>query len=108
MITDEYGVGTLILEGDEREHVCVQFGDGMTRIFTEVWDRQNVGIKMGRIVDDVPPFSACDYGPDSPPPKTSGTEVHLLFDNVKSIDAVIRQLSYVRDIMTGDVGLPSE
>lgn len=100
MIAEKYGVGRVIFEGDEHSHPCVQFGDGMTRIFTSVWDKNNVGVKIAKTVDDLPAFSEHDYDENNPPHKTDGIEIHLLFDNLNSIDALISSLEYIKDVMT--------
>ncbi|AHK11458.1 hypothetical protein S140_48 [Shewanella sp. phage 1/40] len=102
MIAEKYGVGLVMFDGDEKSHPCVQFGDGLTRIFTTVWDKDNVGLKIAKVVDDLPEFHGCEYDKDSPPHKTDGNEVHILFDNPRSIDAMIGQLEYIKAVMLGD------
>ncbi|AUR81599.1 hypothetical protein NVP1009O_32 [Vibrio phage 1.009.O._10N.261.51.C9] len=102
MIADKYGVGLVHFDGEDYAHPCVQFGDGMTRIFTTVWDQQNVGIKMAKVVEDLPAFYGCDYDAENPPHKTDGNEVHIMFDNVKSIDAMIGRLEYIKRVMAGE------
>ena len=101
MIAEKYGVGLVKFEGEENAHPCVQFGDGMTRIFTTVWDSNNVGIKMAKVTEDLPAFYGCDYDENNPPHKTDGAEVHLMFDNPKSIDALIGRLEYIKNVMNG-------
>lgn len=107
MIADNYGVGLVRFEGEENSHPCVQFGDGMTRIFTTVWDKQNVGIKLAKVVDDLPAFHSCDYDEENPPHQTDGNEIHIMFDNPKSIDAMISRLEYIKNVMVSDEPLPT-
>ena len=53
MIAEKYGVGLVHFDGEDHAHPCVQFGDGMTRIFTTVWDKNNVGLKIAKVIDDL-------------------------------------------------------
>ena len=107
MIANDYGVGRLMIEGEPNDHTCVQFGDGKTRIFTTVWDDNNVGIKIAQTKDDLPAFEKCDYTDGTSPynvikqpHETKGEQVHLLFDNPKSIDSLISQLEYIKSVIT--------
>ena len=102
MIAEKYGVGLVMFDGDESAHHCVQFGDGLTRIFTTVWNKENVGLKIAKVVDDLPEFYGCDYDKDNPPHKTDGNEIHIMFDNPRSIDAMIGRLQYIKKVMTED------
>ena len=53
MIAEKYGVGLVHFDGEDHAHPCVQFSDGMTRIFTTVWDKNNVGLKIAKVIDDL-------------------------------------------------------
>ncbi|AAQ96564.1 hypothetical protein [Vibrio phage VP16C] len=101
MIADKYGVGTVLFENEDKPHPCAQFGDGKLRIFTTVWSPRNVGLKIARTVEDLPPFSAHTYDEENPPHQTDGNEIHLLFDDPRSIDAMITQLEYIKGVMLG-------
>ena len=90
MIAEKYGVGLVMFDGDESAHHCVQFGDGLTRILTTVWDKDNVGLKIARVAEG------------NPPHKTDGNEIHIMFDNPKSIDTMIGMLEYIKKVMTED------
>jgi len=105
MIADKYGVGLVRFDGEDNDHPCVQFGDGNTRIFTTYWDDRNVGLKIAKIIDDIPAFSGANYSDENPPHKTDGNEIHILFDNEKSIDAMINRLNYLKSLMSGDVNV---
>ena len=99
MIADNYGVGLVRFDGEDKSHPCIQFGDGKTRIFTTVWDKDNVGLKIAKVVDDIPAFYSCEYDESNPPHKTDGNEIHILFDNPRSIDAMIGRLEYIKEVM---------
>lgn len=103
MIANEYGVGLVHFEGENKPHPCVQFGDGKTRIFTTVWDENNVGLKIAKVIEDLPAFYGCEYDENNPPPQTDGNEIHILFDNPKSIDAMIGRLEYIKSLMNKEV-----
>jgi hypothetical protein len=102
MIAEKYGVGVVRFDGDKKDYPCVQFGDGMTRIFTTFWDKNNVGLKIAKVVDDLPAFHGCNYDEDNPPHKTDGNDIHIIFDNPRSIDAMIGRLEFIKSIMTAD------
>ncbi|WAX23059.1 hypothetical protein pA_gene0018 [Vibrio phage 13VT501A] len=102
MIAEKYGVGLVHFQGEEHAHPCVQFGDGMTRIFTTVWDKNNVGLKIAKVIDDLPAFHECTYDENNPPHKTDGNEIHIMFDNPKSIDAMIGRLEFIKERMLNE------
>lgn len=98
MIADQYGVGVVRFRGsDGKEFPCVQFGDGMTSIITLHWENNNAGIQIKRMEEGVDPFSeVVYYNASNPEPKGEGEELYLFFDNVKSVDALIDRLEYIK------------
>ena len=105
MIAEKYGVGLIRFEGDDSILPCVQFGDGKTSVFTTVWDKQNVGLKIGRCKDEVEPFKLHEYDEHNPPHEVEGDEIHIMFDNQKSIDVMIGRLEYIKRVMLGDIDI---
>ena len=99
MIAEKYGVGFVKFDGDTKAHACVQVGDGNTRIFPMIWDKQNVGLKLASTVVTLPQFHIYEYDENFPPHKTEGDEVYIMFDNHKSIDAMIGSLEYIKAYM---------
>ncbi|UYE93420.1 hypothetical protein [Shewanella phage FishSpeaker] len=98
MKANQYGVGKIIFsDNTEKEISCVQFGDGFTQIMTVEWDSKDVGLKLQHNPDGPGPFSErIFYNENHLPVASENPELYLLFDNVKSIDAMIDSLNYIR------------
>lgn len=83
--------------------LTARFGDGCMRVTTELWPDQ-VGIGILYDKEHAEPWAKEDYiNTDLTPPKPSveSKSIKLVFDKVESIDAVINQLSQVRNALVG-------
>lgn len=98
MKANQYGVGGIIFSNNvEKEIPCVQFGDGFTQIITVEWDTPDVALKLQHVENGPGPFSErIYYNENNPAPVSDNPELYLLFDNVKSIDAMIDSLELIK------------
>lgn len=95
----EYGISNV--EVGSKISKVVKFGDGLTSIYSSFWG-ENFGLKLIRseeINKVVEPFGFNKIGDynwvDSG--LVDDESVFIVFDNTKSIDAMIAQLNYVKD-----------
>ncbi len=104
MKTLDYGIQHVEVENDNIESTIVKFGDGMTRISGAGWQKGIWGIQFARVNDWPEPFyvdatnrdvSTLNNIPDI-------EKVYLVFDNVRSVDALVDQLKDIRVRMVED------
>lgn len=86
------------IDGYNYEAQTIAFGDGKTRINSLIWDDQ-VGIAIYRD-EALDPFLHLEFSETSPAPEMPDEKVFITFDNAKSIDAMIKQLTYIREHLT--------
>lgn len=102
----EYGVYDVTYKHENNPELdytslTATFGDGCMRILTNIWSDE-VGINISYNKEHAAPWAKEDYiNTDISPPNISkcGKSIQLVFDKVESIDAVIHQLNYVRDVL---------
>ena len=94
-----YGISEVIISDIQCK--AVKFGDGLTRIFSTFWgDEFGVQlIRSDKINETLKPFEAnAEHDENWVHPNTVADEsVYIVFDNEKSLDAMINQLQYVKD-----------
>lgn len=96
MLDIEYGVSEQQFESYGCPSTVVKFGDGLTTIQECLWDEyKTVGIGMLRD-GNIKPFASVTYSEDNPAPVPETGSVVLMFDNVHSIDAIIKQLEQAK------------
>lgn len=92
----EYGISDVTYGADNKPSKTVSFGDGKNRVLSVSFDDGTRGVAIVRD-EDIKPFERETFKEGTTGDDFSGEKVYLLFDNNKSIDAVINQLIYVRD-----------
>lgn len=99
-----YGISTQRFSDEDQDFKVVKLGDGRTSITTNLWTPINipvVGICLNYRQDtEFIPFSKETYGSRNPAPELKGDKVHILFDNTRSIDAMISQLEEIKQELT--------
>lgn len=98
----EYGIHNVTVGNDEKESKVVKFGDGLNRVYEAVWDEDKIsGILILRDLRlDLDAFSSTEDGGGDhiDANEIIDTEkVFLLFDNERSIDAVISMLNQAKN-----------
>lgn len=90
---------------DDYVALTATFGDGKMRVLTNVWS-DDVGITITYDPEHAIPWAKEDYinGSDKPPSLKDKPVIALNFDKVESIDGVITQLNYIRDILVSQKG----
>lgn len=83
------------LDGFDYECLTIAFGDGLNRVNTLLWDDM-VGISIYRD-EKLDPFLRVEFSEENPAPKMPDEKIFITFDKVESVDAVIKQLNYIRD-----------
>ncbi|AIA10344.1 hypothetical protein SBVcX29_0065 [Vibrio phage X29] len=96
-MTERYFIQDVIYNGNDSSYTAktVAMGDGFTGVNTLIWD-DSVGVLFHRS-DFVKPFERVEYTQENQPKEFQGELVAITFDNVMSIDAVIRQLTECRE-----------
>ena len=96
----DYGISNAIFGNDEVESKTVKFGDGNTLISGVSWGENGFGICLVRNRSDAhQPFQSYKNGELNYHVNQSPNEekVYIVFDNIKSADALIYQLKKERD-----------
>lgn len=96
-MSEKYFIGDVTYTGESNYTArTVSMGDGVTGVNSLVWeDESKVGVLFHRN-PAINPFEYVEYSDGNPCPKFQGNLVAITFDNEKSIDAVIRQLNFVK------------
>ncbi len=107
----DYGISDVIFGEDTNPSKTVKFGDGNTLISTVTWEGIGAGICLVRNKSDShKPFQSYGKGELSYHVNESPEleKVYLVFDNAKSIDALIRQLELTKVELNNQLGTGKE
>lgn len=96
MIDIYYGISDVQVEGETGLSKVVKFGDGKTTILSNDYQDGTKGISFHRDKNSQP-FVKCEYQEGTTTSDFGGEKVFIVFDNNKSIDAMISMLELVRD-----------
>lgn len=83
------------VDGHNYECLTIAFGDGLNRVNTLIWPDM-VGISIYRD-EKLDPFLRVEFSEENPAPEMPDEKIFITFDKVESVDAVIKQLNYIRD-----------
>jgi hypothetical protein len=97
----DYGITHCKVGDDVVKSTIVKFGDGLTRVSTCFWDDGLSGVQLCRSDKlQQTPFKKFNPGEDRDPNTLlDDDKVYLVFDNEKSIDAIIAQLQEAKEKM---------
>ncbi len=95
----EYGISDVNVAGKVSK--TIKFGDGNTRIYSAFWGEQ-FGVQLIRnaiLTENSVPFESNNNKSANwvEPSTIKDESVFIVFDNVKSIDALINQLQFVKE-----------
>ena len=94
-LNKDYGIGSIIFCGATEESKVVKLGDGKTRVLTTVFNDNLCGLAFVRD-EEISPFEYVEFEDGTTTADFEGEKVHLIFDNVHSINAVIGRLEWIK------------
>lgn len=100
----DYGISREEVGDDNVKSTIVKFGDGMTRISGAGWEKGTWGVQFARVEDWPEPFHVNETDQDVSTLNNIPDikKVYLVFDNVRSVDALVDQLKDIRERMVQD------
>lgn len=104
MKTINYGISHAEIGDDNIESTIVKFGDGMTRISGAGWEKGTWGVQFARVEDWPKPFHVNETDRDVSTLNNIPDieKVYLVFDNIRSVDALVDQLHDIKERMVED------
>lgn len=99
-----YGISHAKVGDDNVESTVVKFGDGMTRISGAGWEKGTWGVQFARTDDWSIPFhiNETDQDVSTLNDIPDIEKVYLIFDNARSVDALVNQLHDIKERMIKD------